>query len=214
MIDPRFVLLGAAFSLIGTFIYATLTVRGLVRPNRVSWFLWGAAAMIAFFAQLADGVGLPALSTLAFGLGPFAIIAASFTNRLSYWRISAFDLSCGSVSVVALILWLTFDSPLLAVLAALTADVIGGVPTMVKAWHHPETERSFVYVFGALNGSITLLSLQTWSVVEVAFPLYLVLLGVSLATAVRVRNRKRTRAALTDGRLVKGTDYVEPKPGS
>ncbi|MGC4961324.1 hypothetical protein [Gordonia sp. DT101] len=193
VLDPRFVLLGAAFSMVGSISYAILTVRGRVRPNRVSWFLWGAAPMIAFFAQLHDGVGLPAISTLAIGLGPFVILAASFVNRSSYWQITAFDLSCGAVSVLALVLWLTFDNPLLAVLAALAADAIGGIPTIVKAWRRPDTERSTVYVGTALNGTITLLSLQTWTLAEAAFPLYLVLLGVGLATTVKMRTTSDRR---------------------
>ncbi|MCD5422893.1 hypothetical protein LRS71_25675, partial [Rhodococcus pyridinivorans] len=193
MIDPSFVLLGAAFSLVGTLVYAAFTVRGAVRPNRVSWFLWGSAAMIAFLAQLDDGVGLPAVSMLAFAVGPFAIIAASFWNRQSCWRVSAFDLSCGTVSIVALILWLTLDSPVLAVLTAVAADAIGGIPTMVKAWKYPETERSVSYLCGTLNGLITLLSLQSWSLSQVAFPLYLVALGTSLATIIWVRGRRWKR---------------------
>lgn len=199
MIDPHFVILGAALSLIGSLWYAALTVRGLVRPNRVSWFLWGAAPLIGFFAQLDQGVGLPAMSTLAIGVGPLTIFAASFLNRESYWRVTRFDLSCGIIAVLALIVWTTLDNALLAVLVALAADAIGGIPTILKVWRHPESERSVPFLFGAANGAITLFSLQEWNLVAYAFPLYLTVLGVSLAITLQLRGRRPAPTPLLQG---------------
>ncbi|GAC70244.1 hypothetical protein [Gordonia soli] len=202
MIDPRFALLGAAFSMIGSSAYAVYTMRGLARPNRVSWFLWALAPLIGFAAQVDDGVGWPAVSTLAIGLGPVVILAASFANRTGYWRLTGFDLSCGAVSVLALVLWATFDDPVLAVATAVIADLVGGIPTIRKAWRHPDTERSVVYVFGALNGIITVLSLPQWTVAGAAFPAYLTCLGVGMTLVVRLRGRRRPTAsrASTDHR--------------
>lgn len=189
MIDPHFVLVGAALSIIGSISYAILTWRGLVRPNRVSWFLWAAAPLIGFAAQLDSGVGVAAVSTLAIGVGPMIILAASFANTASYWNLTRFDISCGVVSAAALVLWLSFDDPVLAVLTALLADLIGGIPTIVKAWREPGTERSVVYIFCAMNGIIALLALQQWSAAHYAFPVYLVFLGLGLTAIVQVRGR-------------------------
>ena len=190
MIDPGFALLGAALSMLGSSWYAVLTLRGVVRPNRVTWFLWAAAPGIAFGAQIGDGVGLPAVTTLAVGLGPFLILCASFVNRSSYWRVSGFDLSCGVVAAVALLAWLALDDPVLAVLTALAADAIGGVPTVVKAWRQPDTERPLVYLLSAANGTLALLSLSAYDVTTVAFPIYLILLGLTLCAIVWWRGRR------------------------
>ncbi|MBA4023550.1 MAG: hypothetical protein C0482_14410 [Gordonia sp.] len=195
MIDPRFVLIGAALSMVGSSWYAVLTVRGVVRPNRVSWFLWAAAPAIAFGAQVGDGVGLPAVTTLAVGLGPFVIFCASFANPSSYWRVSRFDLWCGVGAAVALLLWLVLDDPVLAVLTAVAADAIGGIPTVIKAWRRPDTERGFVYLFGTANGTLALLSLSAFDVAAVAFPLYLLLLGLTMCSIVSLRGRRFHAAA-------------------
>ncbi|GAA1458228.1 hypothetical protein [Williamsia maris] len=190
MIDPGYALLGAALSMMGSSWYAVLTLRGVVRPNRVTWFLWAAAPGIAFGAQIGDGVGLPAVTTLAVGLGPFLILCASFVNRSSYWRVSGFDRSCGAVAAVALVAWLALDDPVLAVLTAVVADAIGGVPTIVKAWRRPDTERPVVYLLAAANGSLALLSLSTYDVTTVAFPVYLILLGLTMCALVSRRGRR------------------------
>lgn len=190
MIDARFALLGAALSMVGSSWYALLTLRGTVRPNRVTWFLWAAAPAIAFGAQVSDGVGLPAVTTLAVGLGPFLVLCASYANRSSYWRMSAFDLSCGVVAAIALLVWLALDDPVLAVLIAVAADAIAGIPTVVKAWRHPDTERPVVYLLATANGTLGLLSLPERGITTVAFPVYLILLGLAMCSVVSLRGRR------------------------
>jgi hypothetical protein len=189
MLDYRFALLGAALSLIGNGAYAVQTARGLVRPNRVSWFLWGAIPLIAYFTQRDQGVGLVAISTLAVGIGPLLIFAASFVNRFSYWRLTRFDMSCGALAVLALILWLALDNPVLALWVSIVADLISGIPTIRKAWSDPLSERSFPFIFASCNGAITVLSVQNWEIMHYLFPLYLMCLGLTLTLIVQLRPR-------------------------
>ena len=78
MFDPHFVIVGVALQLIGVVSYLVDTLKGKVRPNRVSWFLWALGPLIAFSAQLDHGVGLVALMTFAVGFGPLLILIGSF----------------------------------------------------------------------------------------------------------------------------------------
>ena len=50
MIDERFVYLGVILSIYGSLSYLIDTVKGKVRPNRISWLFWALAPLIAFFA--------------------------------------------------------------------------------------------------------------------------------------------------------------------
>ena len=190
MIDERFVFLGAMLSMTGSARYAWSTVRGATRPNRVTWFLWAAAPLIGFAAQLDAGVGLPAVLTLSIGLGPALIFASTFVNPAAYWRISRFDLGCGAVSVAAIVIWRLTGDPALAVIFAVLADLVAGLPTVRKGWAHPETENGAVFVFGALNGVVTLLTIDTWSAATWAFPVYITLLGSTLFAVISVRGRR------------------------
>ena len=199
MIDPRFVWLGALLSVGGAARYAWLTSQGRTRPNRVTWFFWALAPTIGFLAQLDEGVGLPSVLTLSIGIGPALILAASFTNRDAYWRVSRFDLSCGGVSGVALFVWLALDDPTGAVVFAVLADLVAGVPTVRKAWRHPSTEHPTVFALGGLNGVIALLTIQQWDVATWAFPAYIALLGGALA--VIVLGRQEPAGAATSGRI-------------
>ena len=184
MIDPRFVLLGAALTLVGSSRYALATVRGRTQPNRVTWFLWALAPLIGFAAQLDDGVGWPSVLTLSIGVGPAIIFSSTFVNRRSYWRITGFDLVCGAASLGALVVWLAVPDPGAAVLAAVLADLLAGIPTIRKAWSHPETEIATPFALGLLNATITLLTLDRWDLSTWAFPVYLVALMVVLLACV------------------------------
>lgn len=190
MIDGRFVLLGALLSLVGSCRYAWLTVHARTRPNRVTWFLWAAAPIIGFLAQLDEGVGLPSVLTLSVGLGPALVFASTFVNPQSYWRIFRFDVGCGAVSVAALVVWLCLDDPTLAVVFAVVADATAGVPTIVKAWRAPDTEDPVPFLLAGLNGTVALLTIDDWRLATWAFPAYIVVVGFGLSLLIATRQRR------------------------
>ncbi|WP_280400850.1 hypothetical protein [Nocardia carnea] len=189
MIDPRFVFLGAALSMVGTLSYALLTVRGEVKPNRLSWFLWAAASLTGFGAQLDDGVGWPAVLTFSMGAGPAVVFLASFANRSSYWRLSFPDLLCGTASVLALALWLALDDPQTAVVFAVLGDLAAAIPTFRKSWSAPGTENPLVFGLLGVNGILTLLTVTVWDPAAWAFPAYATGLGIGLFLIIVVRQR-------------------------
>jgi hypothetical protein len=187
MIDPHFVFLAAAIGLTGTIRYAIGTLRGRTSPNRVTWTLWAAAPLIGFFAQLDSQVGLPAVSTLAIGVGPLLVLIASFVNRKATVRLTGFDLGCGAVAVLSLIIWLGLDAAPVAVVFAVLADAVGAVPTVRKAWADPRSESALFYVLVGVNGTLTLLTLIDWAPKSWAFPVYLILLSLTMTVIIRVR---------------------------
>ncbi|WP_134324488.1 hypothetical protein [Cumulibacter soli] len=190
MLDPRFVFLGALLGIAGSVRYAIRTIIGKSAPNRVSFFLWSAASLIGFFAQLDEGVGLPAVLTLVAGVGPGLVFLASFFGRSAPWRISRFDLLCGAAAVAALVVWLALSNPTLAVAFAVLADLLGAVPTVVKAWRAPMTEEPIFYALVAGNGAITLMTIQAWTLATWLFPAYILTLGLSLLLVVLLRRRQ------------------------
>jgi len=98
MIDERFVYLGVILSIYGSLSYLIDTVKGKVRPNRISWLFWALAPLIAFFAELNKGVGIQSLMTFIVGFSPLMVFIASFFNKKSYWKLEKFDYFYGSLS--------------------------------------------------------------------------------------------------------------------
>jgi len=179
MIAEKFAIVGALVNFSGTMYYVVAVLRRRARPNRVTWSLWALAPLIAFAAQLSEGVGAPAALTLAVGLGPAFVVLASFITRDAYWAIFPLDWVCGAFSVCALALWWFTGVGAIAVALSIVADAFAALPTIMKAWRWPETENAFAYSLGSLGGLITVLSVETFAFETAGFALYItVTMGV------------------------------------
>jgi hypothetical protein len=185
VIPVQFVFVGALLSMIGTTSYIADTVRGRTHPNRVTWFLWALAPLIAFVAQLQEGVGLRALLTFTVGFGPLLVLIASFVDRHAYARITRFDLACGSLSIVALVAWQVTGKGNVAIAFSLLADFMAAIPTIRKAYREPHTETAIAFGCSGLSAAITLLTITEWDFAVAGFPLYILVMSAVLFTLVR-----------------------------
>jgi hypothetical protein len=187
MLDPRFIIVSVILNLVGSIGYARDTIQGKTKPNRVTWLLWALAPMIAFFASLSEGVGLPALMTFMVGFGPLLIFLASFVNKKAYWNITKLDILCGSLAVSALVLWIITGTGNIAITLSILADLFAGIPTLIKAWKFPDTESTNVYRNGALSAIITLLIIDTWTYAAYGFPIYILAICVVLYVFIKFK---------------------------
>ncbi|MFA6553064.1 MAG: hypothetical protein WCT27_01405 [Patescibacteria group bacterium] len=178
------VFLGAAVSLFGTFSYIRDTLKGITKPNRVSWLLWSITPLIGAAAAFADGIRWAALPIFMAGFGPILVFIASFVNKNSYWKLGKHDYICGVLSVLALVLWGITNNPTLAIIFAIAGDAFAAIPTLQKSWTHPETESGIVYVTALFNVMTSFAAMKIWSLSEIAFPIYLIFINISLLFAV------------------------------
>ena len=191
MINENFILLGALLNVIGSATYAYNTVKGRTKPNRVTWFLWALAPLIAFSAQIDEGVGLQVLMTFMVGFGPLLVFIASFMNKKYYWEISRLDIFCGVLSLAALALWFVTGEGIVAIIFSILADLLAGVPTLIKAYKEPESEHSDVFRNGAISALITLLTIKTWTFETYGFALYIFIICVVLYLLIRFKLGRR-----------------------
>lgn len=187
MINEKFILLGAALSLYGGASYIISTLQGKTRPNRVTWFLWATVPSIALVAQLSEGVRWQAVITFVAGFNPLMIFIASFINRKSYWKITKLDVTCGLISLLAIVLWAISGKGSVAIILSIVADFLAGLPTLLKAYKFPETENYRVFLFGAINATITLLTIKHWKLASFAFASYILAICIVLVMLIRFR---------------------------
>lgn len=187
MLDERFVILGALLSFYGGLSYLTDTIKGKNKPNRVTWFLWALAPLIAFSAELEKGVGLTALMTFMAGFNPLMILLASFINKQSYWKLQKMDYVYGSISIFAIIIWKITGEGNLAILFSILADGFASIPTVIKSYRQPETESSSIYLFAMINSGIALLTIKEWNFAHYGFPAYIFLLCALVYSLVKFK---------------------------
>jgi hypothetical protein len=131
---------------------------------------------VGVYVAYKSGVSVPLLvGTFMAGFGPLLVVLASFFNKNAYWKIAPFDIVCGILSAAAIIIWITTKNGTISLMFAILADLFAGLPTLIKAWRHSETESVGPYLYGNISSIITFLIITDFSFLNFAFPLYLTL---------------------------------------
>lgn len=182
------VVISSVVHLLAEFPYIRNTYLGRSQPNRVTFLLWSVVPMIAFTAGLSEGMSWALLPVFMSGFAPFLIFCASFTNPKAYWKLGFFDYLCGALALIAITCWLYFDNAILAVVFAILADGIAGLPTQIKAWQFPETETGTGYIASFIGVCIGLLAVQSSSFLEYGFLAFLFFANASLVLGVYRKN--------------------------
>ncbi len=195
MISENWIYVGTAIGALGTAVYLRDTLRGTTKPNRVTWLLWAVAPLLAAAVEWDEGVGLRALPTFMVGFMPLLVLFASFHNPASVWRIRRIDYACGAMSVVGTVTWLVTRNGVLAISAAIAADFLAGVPTLMKSWTHPETETVHTYIGAVISMVILLLTIDHWTFDVAAFPVFIVCVASVEVVLVGLQPGPRLRRA-------------------
>lgn len=191
MISQQFIWLALTISVFGASAYIRDTLKGETKPNRVTFFLWTVAALVAYLSQHSGGSSIQNVYTLALALLSFAILAASFVDKKAYWAITKFDIACGVMSLVALALLILTGNALLAVVLSILADFFAGLPTILKSYSHPQTETALAYAAEIASSGIILLTIHHWVFINYCFAAYVLLINVFM-TILLVYPRKDT----------------------
>ncbi len=176
MLDQFLVLLGIACNCFGTGAYLIQTLKGEIQPNKVSFLLWALSPAVAFFAQVDQGVGVQSWMTLSVTLLPLSIFIGAFFNKKAYWKVQPFDLTCGILSLVGLVLWYVTKVGNIAIALSIVADGLASLPTLIKAYKYPETEATWPWLGSVASGVLTLVTVKTWSFQTYGFSLYYTLM--------------------------------------
>ena len=175
------VVVSVLISIGGTSAYIRDTLRGKSKPNRVSWLLWGLAPLIGSAAALSAHADIwPTIRVFFAGFLPLLVFCVSFINPRSYWKLTKFDIGCGVLSLAALIAWLAVGSAHLAIILAATADGFASIPTIRKAWRHPETETRLTYLASTIAIILALPSIPQWNIENSTFQIYLLVINAAL----------------------------------
>jgi len=178
------VFVAAFLSLLATYVYIRSMFRGGAKPNRVSWLMWSIAPFIATAAAVSNGVGWAALPVFMSGFSPFLIFSASFVTKKAQWKLGKFDVFCGLLSALALLLWLVTRDPNVAITFAIASDGLASIPTLTKAWRYPETESGWAFAVGVFNASTSFVAAPIWTFSQIAFPAYLIAINLMLVISV------------------------------
>lgn len=154
-----------------TLPYIIDIAKGKTKPNIITWLTWSILIGIGAAALFASDETNAALLLTGDFVATFGVVV------FGLWRgtvkIDTFDVLCQAGAIIGLLLWLIFDSPLIAIVATIAIDFIGTIPTLRHSWKHPEEETPITFLIGVIATILTLLSLKEYSVSAWVYPAYL-----------------------------------------
>jgi len=167
--------------------------KGSTKPNLVSWITWTLLTGIATAAEVSAGENIAAIFTGASGLATALVVIVGLMKR-AYVRYTRFDVICQISAVAGIILWQLFSSPVIAVLASVTIDFVGALPTIRHSYQKPHEETWITYAISSLGGLFGVLALERYDWVSLPYPLYIVIISLATAIVIVVAGRRRTNS--------------------
>ena len=161
----------------GWIMYIKDTLKWKTKPNKITWWIWAAAPLIGSIAMyFSNWFTWSIIPVFMAWFIPLLIFLSSFINKNSYWKLWKLDYICLVFAILALILWLITDNPLLAIIFWILADLFAAIPLVIKNYNFPETENVFPFFAWLFANLSAFLVINKWEMEEYLFPLYLVII--------------------------------------
>lgn len=171
-------------SVAGIIPYVVGIVRGNVRPERTTWFVWSLILALSIWGYHSMGAD----DSVLFLVGD--LIATGIVFLLSLWRgiggWTRLDISCLVIALLGLLLWQTSAVPSYGVCGALIADAVALVPTILKALHSPDSETPVTYAFSSLAAACGIVAVGSCDIQLLVYPVYLFFANFTTALIVWV----------------------------
>jgi hypothetical protein len=190
MFDYKTVL-GAVAAVIGIISYAPY-LRDIfllkTKPHFFSWFIWSILTGVAFIIQVITQGGPGAWVTGFTAL--ICLFIAGLAIQYGEKRITVSDWFCFVGALLGIILWLTTENPVGAVIIITLTDALAFVPTFRKTYFKPQEETLVEYAFASLKFLIGLFALSTFNLTTALYPASLVFMNGLFVTMALARRKQ------------------------
>lgn len=155
------------------------TLRGTMQPNRATWAVWFVQDDLMAASALMAGIGPAAVMPVVWALGATIMLALCMTQG-THEAFTPMEKTCLALSGVGILLWATTGSPLLALVASVSAACIGGIPTVIKAWANPASEPMTGWLLMLTATVFSSLAIQSWTFESGFLPITVGILQISI----------------------------------
>jgi hypothetical protein len=154
--------IAALLSATGNIPYLRDTLRNEIQPHPYTWLMWSVVSGVSFLGQLAKGGGVGSIPAAVSEVFTIVIFVASL--RYGFRNIEKRDHYFLAAALAGLVPWALTSDPTLSIVIVVSIDVIAFIPTLRKAWRHPETERPLLYAMNVSRHILTLFALEAYNI--------------------------------------------------
>jgi len=188
--------LGVLAGVIGiadTIPYVRDIFRGMTRPHRGTWLIWGVLAIVVCVSQYADGASWSLIMAAVQAVVTSLIFVLSI--RRGTGGLTATEIVMIAVAGIGVLGWVVADEPLVATACVVAADLIGAGMMIPKTYRDPDSETLVTFAFASLGGALAAGAVGAIDVSLLLYPVYYCLVNGAIALLIHQR-----RAVLGSGR--------------
>ena len=160
-----------------------------IKPSLLSWYGWALLMGTLIAVQLISfGWDWSLMSIITCTLGCIAIGTASIIKR--NYTLNNTDWWFISLGFICILLYLISNNAWLTTIFATLADLIIGLPTIIKAYKDPINEKSNAWLISLFSWSLTLSISFNHDFVYAIFPIYVWLYCITIVYLLHLKKKK------------------------
>lgn len=163
-------------------------LKGETKPNIVSWLTWTILTGIATIAEFAAGEYRTAIFTSTAVVETSLIVILGL--RYGYAKWSRFDTVCQIGALSGFFFWWLFNSPAAAVIATVTIDFIGALPTIRHSYISPHEETWPTFAMAGIGGALALFAITSYNWTSMTYAVYIVFINLLFTTLIITRSKQ------------------------
>ena len=183
-------------------LYISSTLRGKTKPSRSTWWILTLVGGLILCTSYSMGAKENIWIMASYVFGPLFIAIISLHPKYGYGeKLLGIDIACLTSAGVCAVLWLVFNSPLIAFLGSILIDAIGLVPTIKKAYAEPKKEDPLAWSMEMVASVLNAIGISVWFTnadLNWVYALYMLLVnGIVLSLLLgRLPSNKRRHISL------------------
>lgn len=189
-------ILAGILSLVAFVPYIIAILRGKIKPNRASWWIWTVMGLVLGLSYYSSGANGTIWVPVSYFIGP--LVTAILSIRYGEGGWTKFDRVCIFAACVSTIPWVILslffhsrEAALPTLIIGLCIDFAGAVPTIRKAYREPESEDRLAWSMFFLANILNVVAIDRWTLEIMVYPVYMMLGGGSIAILVLWPRRKK-----------------------
>lgn len=176
----------AALLVVTAFIpYLVKINRGVVKPHPFTWLIWTITASSICMLQFSNGAGAGAYGSGAMAV--FSLFVFASTVRRGMPRVHYIDVICLIIALLGIATWLVVKEPVLSIAILLSVELVGFVPTFLKAWRKPYEDSAVLWLLSGIRQTMSLLAIQQYNVVTLLNPISWMIVAFSFSVLILIR---------------------------
>jgi hypothetical protein len=178
-VAPLLGVLAALVAVSDTIPYVRDIARGVTRPHRGTWLIWGMLGVVVFLSQRADGASWSLV--MAGTQAALMSLIFALSIRRGVGGVSPVELVMIGVAAGGIAGWLIVDEPVVATACVVVADLIGVALMVPKTWRDPGSETLSTFVLASVSGALAAASVAVLDVALLLYPVYFCVCNGSVA---------------------------------